>query len=93
MDWTTIASGAGLTGAVVGLLVWLSKQSFKRQAEVTDRYFKHLETERAESREERTQNRQVLQELSRSVNQNTESVRELARAVSGSCKHPLGRES
>ena len=83
-DATTLLSGAGLTTAIIGLLVWLTRQSFKRQSEITDRYFKHLEEERASSKEERRENRTVIERLSNAVTSNTESVRELAKAVSHS---------
>lgn len=86
---------------IVGLVVWQSKTAMRRQDSMTkqaqeatklatDRLFNHLEEERQLAREERRENREAIRLLSSSVSENTASVRELAKAVSSSCKHPQG---
>ena len=102
IDWNTVIGAGGSMAVIVSLVVWQSKTAMRRQDSITkdaqaatklatDRLFNHLEEERQLAREERREIRQTIQLLSSSVSENSASVRELAKAVSGSCKHP-GRD-
>ena len=49
---TTIVGAVAISvGSVVGLIVWIVKQSFNRQGSITDRYFAHLEEQAREQKE------------------------------------------
>ena len=74
------ASVLGATiASVVGVVVWLVKHSFKRQTEITERYFAHLERQQLEARE--TNERLVcafsdLSKVLHSIDQRTQEHRD-----------------
>ena len=49
-DLMSNPSEIGVLAAVVGLVIWLIKASFKRQDSVTDRYFSSLEQQMSEQK-------------------------------------------
>lgn len=48
-QWIALVIGA--VGGFFTLVYWLVRQAFKRQSEITDRYFNHLERKDEEQRE------------------------------------------
>lgn len=92
----------GVLATIVGLVVWIVKQSFKRQGDITDRYFQHLEETHKVSAKTSESLTGAFSELSgtmRNLDERTTAnstlIKELTNEViatrkelTGACRHP-----
>lgn len=94
----TIMSLITIFGTVVGLAVWMVKQSAKRNESVTDRFIKYMEdaaatraTERDRDSAERTREREEFLQGLRDNNDATRSLAEAVRDLSHSVEKQSSR--
>lgn len=86
---TAVSVILGVSATIVSLIAWLIKASFRRQDEVTDRYFKHLEYSAESQRRESDQYKATLAKIEETLTAQTMVLRSLAEDLkSGAgCRH------
>lgn len=78
----------GGVGGFVSLIYWLVRLSFKRQSEITDRYFTHLERKDQEQQENIKVFGESMEKLGRNMDEQTAILKSLHERAS--CKYPQG---
>lgn len=88
----TIVGIVGVTVAsITGLVVWLVKHAFKRQGEITDRYFGHLEKRDEQNQQMIDRFGDTMEKVNQNLDEHTRLLKHIADRQDTTCRHGATR--
>lgn len=84
---TLIGIVATVVASITGLVVWLVKYAFKRQSEITDRYFGHLEKRDEANQAAIDRFGDTMDKVNQNLDEHTRLLKNIADRQDTTCRH------